>query len=171
MGLAGRNQLLATTDFPTGQSLGKQYFTAEQTAGTEHPLGKEPALKKRQLFFSPFLINLWHIINWLFSVSLLCITFLVVIPIPNQILFETALGRENKTACKWPKTLWKRFFWDKELLIKWQLSFRDRLALKHWFPTEMTKRVLWHTDAETETLQLNLANNSYGRCQWGFLVM
>lgn len=54
MGLAGRNQLLATTDFPTGQSLGKQYFTAEQTAGTEHPLGKEPALKKKTTFFLSF---------------------------------------------------------------------------------------------------------------------
>lgn len=43
MGLAGRNQLLATTDFPTGRSLGKQYFAAAQTAGTEYPLGKELA--------------------------------------------------------------------------------------------------------------------------------
>lgn len=51
MGLAGRNQLLATTDFPTGWSLGKQYFTAAQTAGTEHPLGKEPAHKKDSFFF------------------------------------------------------------------------------------------------------------------------
>lgn len=61
MGLAGRNQLLATTDFPTGRSLGKQFFTAAQTAGTENPLGKEPAHTKKKkkipvVFFS--LINL-----------------------------------------------------------------------------------------------------------------
>lgn len=48
MGLAGRNQLLATTDFPTGRSLGKRYFTAAQTAGTEYPLGKEPVAKKKK---------------------------------------------------------------------------------------------------------------------------
>lgn len=71
MGLAGRNQLLATTDFPTGQSLGKQYFTAEQTAGTEHPLGKEPALKKDNFFSLLFDKLVTHHKLALFSFSIM----------------------------------------------------------------------------------------------------
>lgn len=71
MGLAGRNQLLATTDFPTGRSLGKQYFTAAQTAGTEHPLGKEPARKKKETaFFFDKLVTHYKFDCFLFPCSI-----------------------------------------------------------------------------------------------------
>lgn len=68
MGLAGRNQLLATTDFPTGRSLGKQYFTAAQTAGTESLLGKELVPKKTKLL----ICHKFTFFFFLVSFSFLC---------------------------------------------------------------------------------------------------
>lgn len=91
MGLAGRNQLLATTDFPTGQSLGKQYFTAAQTAGTEHPLGKEPAHKKDSFFFFFDKLVTHHNFS-LSSLSLFCLKIIFVL-VTNQILFQIATGK------------------------------------------------------------------------------
>lgn len=79
MGLAGRNQLLATTDFPTGRGLGKQNFTAAETAGTEHPLGKEPARKKTQHFCDK------HVTHN--KLALFCLKILVFVPIDSLRLY------------------------------------------------------------------------------------
>lgn len=51
MELAGRNQLLASVDFPTGRSLGKPQFCTAKTAGTEQPLAREPVPPQTGTFF------------------------------------------------------------------------------------------------------------------------